>query len=307
MLRLGTDTKQHYKKSLQDNVIAYTLVLPTLIFFVIFTVYPFLNAFIISLTKWDGFNDPVFIGINNFKKLINDKDVWNSLSKNLQFMVFTVSAKVILGFIIAFFLNQKFRGVTFFRAIFFMPVIMSFVAIGLLWKYIFNPNYGLINSILFKLGLSAPGNPITWLGDPSLAMWCIIIVDIWRWTGYHVVLFLAGLQTIPTEIYEAATVDGANEWQKVRHVTIPQMYGIILTNMIFCLTGALSVFDLIFTMTLGGPYNSTKTIALYVYETSFGARNQFGYATAINIFIFFIVLIITGVMIYLMNRARDNK
>lgn len=295
-----------YSKKRADALTGYALVLPTLIIFIVFTVYPFLNAFYIALTKWDGFTEPVFIGLQNFRHLIGDANVWMCLKNNLVFMIFTCSIKVILGFIIAMFLRERFRGVTFFRAVFFMPVIMSFVAIGLLWKYIFNPNYGLINSILFAIGLTSPGNPITWLGDPNLAMGCIITVDIWRWTGYHMVLFLAGLQTIPNDLYEAAMVDGANEWEKIRFITLPQMKSMFLTNLIFCLTGALSVFDLIYTMTGGGPYNTTKVIAIYTYEISFGSKNQFGYATSINIMLFFLVLAITGFMIQWMNRMKKE-
>ena len=283
----------------------YALILPTLIVFFIFTVYPFFNAFYISLTRWDGFRDPIFIGLDNFLRLPADKTLWMTLRNNLVFMIFTCTFKVILGFITALFLKEKFKGVAAFRAIFFMPVIMSFVAIGILWKYIFNPNYGLINSALFAMGLSNPGAPVTWLGDPNLAMMCVIIVDIWRWTGYHTVLFLAGLQTIPNELYEASMVDGANEWRKMRFITIPRMKGMFMTNLIFCLTGALSVFDLIYTMTTGGPYNRTKVIAIYTYEISFGSKNQFGYATSINIMMFAIVLIITSIMIRAMNKLRD--
>lgn len=297
--------KRRYSKTRADALAGYGLVLPTLFLFLFLTVYPFFNAFYISLTQWDGFTEPIFVGLKNFRNLFADKMVWQTLQNNLVFMVFTCTIKVTLGFIIAMFLKEKFFGNTFFRAIFFMPVIMSFVAIGLLWNYIFNPNYGLINSVLFALGIMSPQNPITWTGDPNLAMMCVIIVDIWRWTGYHVVLFMAGLSTIPSELYEAAMVDGASDWNKTRYITIPQMRGMILTNLIFCLTGALSVFDLIYTMTGGGPYNKTKVIAIYTYEISFGSKNQFGYATSINILLFFIILIITTFLIRAMNKMKD--
>ena len=298
--------KRFSQKALRNNIDAYTFLLPTLILFSVFTVYPFLNAFMVSMTNWDGLTEAKFIGLQNFSRLMGDAKVWKYLGNNLQFGVFTVFFKVFLGFVIALFLNERFKGVAFFRGVFFVPVMMSFVAIGMLWKWIYSPSSGLINSILFKLGLMNQANMITWLGDAKLAMYCIIIVDIWRWTGYHVVIFLAGLQTIPNELYEAAIVDGANDRQQLRYITLPQMYSITLTNMIFCMTGAVSVFDLIFTMTGGGPYNVTKTIAIHVYEIAFGSSNKFGYATAINILLFFIILVITTVMIQWMNRVRKN-
>ncbi len=294
------------RNTLKTNVAAYTFLLPTLMLFLVFTVYPFINAFIISMTNWDGFTDAEYVGLKNFVRLVNDAKVWKYLGHNLQFGVFTVVIKVFLGFVIALFLNEKFRGIAFFRAVYFVPVMMSFVAIGMLWKWIYSPSSGLINSILFKLNLMDQSNMITWLGNAKLAMYCIIIVDIWRWTGYHVVIYLAGMQTIPNELYEAAIVDGANDRQQLRYIIIPQMYSITLTNMIFCMTGAVSVFDLIYVMTGGGPYNMTKVIAIYVYETAFGSSNRFGYATAINILLFFIILIITTFMIKWMNRAREN-
>lgn len=293
-------------KRMRDNMSAYLFLLPTLILFCMFTVYPFFNAFVISLCKWDGFTPMQYVGLDNFKRLFGDSKVFSFLGHNLVFGVWTVLLKTLLGFGIALLLKERFRGVSFFRATFFMPVMMSFVAIGMLWQYIYNPASGLLNSIGVALNIFGELNAPTWLGDAKLALGCIIVVDIWRWTGYHVVIFMAGLQTIPTEIYEAAVMDGASEPQQLWYITIPQMHVITLTNMIFCMTGAVSVFDLIYTMTSGGPYNTTKTIALYVYEQAFSTTARFGYATAINIFLFFIILLITVFMMRLMNVARKN-
>lgn len=293
-------------KRVRDNFNAYLFLLPTLILFCAFTIYPFFNAFYIALCQWDGLTDIQFIGLANFKRLFQDKRVFEYLGHNLVFGFWTVLGKTVLAFIIALFLREKFKGVTFFTATFFLPVMMSFVAIGMLWKFILNPTSGLINSIGMKLGLFQMNNAPGWLGDPNMAMGCIIMADIWRWTGYHVVIFLAGLKSIPDDMYEAAMVDGANDWQQLIHITIPQMRVITLTNMIFCMTGAISVFDLVFTMTTGGPYNSTKVIALYVYEQAFGTNARMGYATAINIFLFVIILLITTFMMKLMDHAKNN-
>lgn len=290
----------------RDNLNAYLFLLPTLILFCVFTVYPFFNAFHIALCSWDGLTDIQFVGLANFKRLFNDSRVFEFLKHNLVFGFWTVLGKTVLGFVIALFLNEKFKGLAFFRATFFLPVMMSFVAIGMLWKFVLNPTSGLLNSIGMKLGLFQMNNAPGWLGDPKLALGCIIAADIWRWTGYHVVIFLAGLQAIPRDLYEAAMMDGASDWQQLIYITLPQMRVITLTNMIFCMTGAISVFDLIFTMTTGGPYNSTKVISLYVYEQAFGTNARMGYATAINIFLFFIILIITMFMMWLMNRAKEN-
>ena len=302
-----TGTKDFvYTKRLRDNSSAFVFLLPTLILFCAFTIYPFFNAFYIALCSWDGLTDVRFVGLANFKRLMNDSKVFDFLQHNLIFGLWTVLGKTVLAFIIALFLREKFKGVVFFRATFFLPVMMSFVAIGMLWKFILNPTSGLINSIGFKLGLFTPNTAPGWLGDPKLALGCIIMTDIWRWTGYHVVIFLAGLQSIPQDMYEAAMVDGASDFQQLIYITLPQMRVITLTNMIFCMTGAISVFDIVYTMTTGGPYNSTKVIALYVYEQAFGTNARMGYATAINIFLFFIILFITVFMMKLMNHAKKN-
>lgn len=302
-----TGTKDFvYTKRLRDNISAFVFLLPTLILFCAFTIYPFFNAFYIALCSWDGLTDIRFVGLANFRRLMNDFKVFDFLQHNLIFGLWTVLGKTVLAFIIALFLREKFKGVVFFRATFFLPVMMSFVAIGMLWKFILNPTSGLINSIGFKLGLFTPNTAPGWLGDPKLALGCIIMTDIWRWTGYHVVIFLAGLQSIPQDMYEAAMVDGASDFQQLIYITLPQMRVITLTNMIFCMTGAISVFDIVYTMTTGGPYNSTKVIALYVYEQAFGTNARMGYATAINIFLFFIILFITVFMMKLMNHAKKN-
>jgi ABC-type sugar transport system permease subunit len=300
-----TRKAKKYVKRRNDMFAAYALLFPTLLLFIIFTAYPFFYAFYISLTRWDGFTEPIFIGLDNFRRMINDPIVWLALRNNMVFMVFTCFFKVLLGFIIAIFLRDKFRGSSFFRVIFFMPVIMSFVAVGLIWRFIFNPNFGLVNGFLFDLGITTPDDPILWLGSPILAMAILIFVDIWRWTGYHVVLFLAGLQTIPNELYEAAAIDGANERAKIRYITLPMMKGMTMMNLVFCMTGALAVFDLVMVMTLGGPYNSTQVIALYTFQIAFGVRSQFGYATSINIMLFFVILFITLVLTKIMNKDRD--
>lgn len=293
-------------RAAKDTITGYALLLPAILVYLAFTLYPFIQGFIISLCEWDGFNALKFIGLDNYKRLFSDELIPRYLAHNGLFALGTVTVKVALGFILALFLNNKFKGVTALRTIFFMPVVMSFVAIGLLWIWIFNPNFGLINSFLISSGLMSSDNPITWLADPKLALICIMIVDIWRWTGYHIVLFLAGLQILPTDMYESAMVDGATEWQQLIYITLPQMINITLVNVIFCLTGALSVFDIIFVMTNGGPYDSTQVISLYIYNTSFGSTNQFGYATTISVMLFTLVLVITGVLIKAMQYARDN-
>lgn len=294
-------------KSFRDNVAAYTFLLPAMLIYAIFTIYPFIYGFIISLSQWDGFNDMKYIGIKNYEKLLHDPLIPKYLTHNILYGIGTITAKLLLAFIIALLLNRKFKGVTFFRGVFFTPVVMSFVAIGILWMWMYNPNFGLINSLLIQLKIISPNHPILWLADTKTALGSLMGVDVWRWTGYHVVLFLAGLQTIPDSLYEAAEVDGAGKWQQLRYVTIPQLKPIFLVNLTFCLIGSFSVFDTIYVMTQGGPYHSTQVMATYIYDTSFGSSNQFGYATSISFLLFAIILVITIFLVRAMRKAEQNS
>lgn len=293
-------------KKFKDNVSAYTFLFPAILIYIVFTIYPVAYGFIISLSQWDGFNDMKFVGLQNYKALLYDPLIPEYLSHNVIYAVGTITIKLSLAFVIAMLLNRKFKGVTFFRAVFFIPVVMSFVAIGILWTWMYNPNFGLINSLLIQLKIISPDKPLLWLADPKSSLMSLMIVDIWRWTGYHVVLFLAGLQTISESLYEAAEVDGASKFQQTRFITIPQLKSIFLINLTFSLIGAFSVFDTIYVMTKGGPYNSTHVIATYIYDTSFGSTNQFGYAAAISFMLFAIILVITIILVKAMKKASEE-
>ncbi|MEG7531088.1 MAG: sugar ABC transporter permease, partial [Hungatella sp.] len=158
------------------------------------------------------------------------------------YAVGTVTVKLVLAFLIALILNKKLKGITAFRTIFFTPVVISFVAIGAVWTWIFNPTQGMLNGLLEAVGLMNPQNPIAWLGDPKYALLSVMVVDVWKWLGYHIVLFLAGLQTISGDLYESASIDGANGFQKMIYITIPQIKNVFYINLTFCLVGAFNVF-----------------------------------------------------------------
>ncbi len=295
------------RREKRNNIIGYVFILPTIVLFIYLTFIPFVYGIGMSFTKWDGFSDPVFVGVENYIRLFHDNKVFEALSHNVFYAIGTVTAKVILGFAFAFILSKKLRGVNTFRSILFTPVVLSYVAIGTLWKWMFNPGQGLINSVLGSIGLMSAQQPIAWLGDEKLALLVVMFVDVWKWLGYHMVLFLAGLQAIPDDLYEAAKIDGASGVQQLRCITIPMMRSVILTNVVFCLTGSFSVFDLVMSMTNGGPYGKTEVIAKYIYDTAFGSTGKFGYSTAISVFVFVIVLCITLVILRAMRKAEENE
>lgn len=293
-------------KTKRDLIVGYLFSFPALCLYFVFTIFPFFYGFYISLCQWDGFNAPKLIGLNNYITIFHDPKVFSALSHNVIYAVGTVVVKLIFGFLIALILNKKIAGITAFRTILFTPVVISFIAIGAMWTWIFNPTQGLLNRLLETLHLMDPTKPIAWLGDPRYALVAVMLVDVWKWIGYHIVLFLAGLQTIPMDMYESAKIDGANGWQSMRFITIPQMKSVFYMNLTFCLVGGFQVFDVVMAMTKGGPYGKTEVIAKYIYDTSFGSTNKFGYATSISIFVFILMLIITLVILRFMRKAEEE-
>jgi ABC-type sugar transport system permease subunit len=277
------------------------LLLPLIILFGAFTVYPFLYGIFISLHQWDGFGTQKFIGLNNYIHALTDKALYAAAIHNVQYALGTVTGKLLFSFLMALLMQRVFRGVTFFRAVFFVPVVFSTTTVGVLWGRIYDPILGLLDNFLMKIGIIS--EPILWLGEPKLAIWSLVIVDLWKWIGYHTVIFLAGLTTIPDELYESASIDGANALHKVFFITIPQMRGIILMNMTIALMGAFSVFDIVYIMTKGGPYKSTEVILTYMYNQTFEAGNtNYGYGSTIAMLLFLIILCITIIMNRQINR-----
>lgn len=264
------------RKNLRDG---YLFSAPALIFFVVFTIYPLLYGFVISLYQWNGVGKKTFIGLGNYVGLIQDSAFWAALQHNIIYAVGVVTGKVVIGLLLAILLTRKMKGITFYRICFFMPMMMSAVAVGYLWAYVYNYNFGLINSFLKAIGVPMNHLP-KWLGSTDTSLISVIIVELWRWVGYHTVIFIAAIQGIPKELYEAATVDGANALQTHWYITFPQLKSTIILNVMLSLIGAIGTFDLIHVMTDGGPNKSTEMIMTYMYNRSF-IGDRFGYASAI--------------------------
>jgi ABC-type sugar transport system permease subunit len=290
--------------SKKTNLEAYVLLTPALLLFGVFILYPFVFGLGISFFKWDGFNPMRLVFFDNYIKALKDPVFMAAVGHNVQYAVGSVTGKILLSFLIALLLNRRIGGQTFFRAIFFAPVVLSFVAVGALWQRLYDPILGIIN--LFLQGIDVIREPIQFLADPRLALWSLVLVDIWKWTGYHVVLFLAGLQTIPEDLYEAGSIDGANWWQGLIYITIPQLRSITLLNITIALMGAFSVFDLVYVMTKGGPYQSTNVILTYMYEKTFASSSSnFGFGSSIAFLMFIIILGITIVQTKRMSKANS--
>jgi ABC-type sugar transport systems, permease components len=275
--------------------IGFLCVLPLILFVVLFMVYPILYNLKISLYDWNGIDPEMkFIGLSNFNSIFHDK-VFRIVLKNfILFAVFTVSIQAVLGFLLADLFQKKFVGRDLSKAVIFMPAILSSIILGQIFYRLLDPNIGYLKGILDVFGISAP------LSNTRLAIWTIILVNIWQWTGYSMTLYYGSMAGISEDLYEAAKIDGATHFQILRKITLPLVRGTTYNLTIIGVIGALKQYDLVASLTGGGPANSTQTFATYLYEAAFTNYNQ-GYASAIAVIMFLIAGIITVIQLRLYN------
>jgi len=277
----------------REDLTGWAFAAPFVILFGIFLALPILASFVLSFTDF-GLRDltnPLgtnFIGLDNYLDLFSDSTFWTSLFNTFYFVLVGVPVTLALGLLIANALNkgvQKFK--TVFRVGYYLPVITSIVAIAVVWRFLLNPDYGLINMLLGAVGISGPA----WLADPILAMPSIIAMAVWRNLGFAMVVFLAGMQAIPASLYEAASIDGASRWQSFRFVTIPMLRPTILFMTVITTIGYLQLFEEPFVMTGGGPLDKTLSVTMYMYQQGFQFFHS-GYASAVAYVLFVIVAVI---------------
>ncbi len=277
-------------------------VLPALLLYLVFMVYPFFQSIYLSFTSWNG-AAPVkeWIGLDNYRELIRDPMLWLTLRHNLIWVIIGTVAPIVIGMGLALLLWRQPKGFTLFRTVYFMPQVLSTVVIGIVWNWIYNPIFGILNTGLDAVGLEEVSRG--WLGDPDVALYAVLIAAIWATIGFTFVIFLAGLQNVSKDLLEAATIDGANAWQRFWNVTVPQMSSVINIVVAFLLIGGFNVFDIIFVMTGGGPANATEVIATYTYKEAF-TQNNIGYASTLSLVMTVISLIASVTFIRLRERQE---
>ena len=283
----------------RQNWTPYLWVLPAVLLYAIFKLAPMVAGIYLALLQWDGIEPAKFVGLRNFQRMLEDEAILLALGNNVQYALGTVVGKIVLSLFLALLLNQSLRGRSFYRTALFLPVVMSFVVVGILWAWLYNAQFGLVNSLMQRLGLDAL--ILDWLGDPKVALWSLVAVDVWKWYGFHMVIFLAGLQTIPVELYEAARIDGATRWRQFLHITLPLLQPVMLVNVTLSLMGGFGVFDIPYVMTEGGPANSTLVMALHIYIQGFKFY-KFGYAAALSYVLLTLVTILAAIQMRLMGR-----
>jgi multiple sugar transport system permease protein len=259
---------------------------------------PVISAFVISFTQWDLFTAIDFVGLGNYVALWNDPIFRQVLGNTAYYVLGSVPVQMALALAAALALNRGIRGQTFFRVVYFLPVVTSTVAAALVWAWLFNSNYGLINALLSLVGVT---DLPKWLASSRWAMPAVIIVSIWQNMGYAMVLFLAGLQNIRQDVYDAAALDGSQGWTRFITITLPLLSPTTFFVLIISIIGSFQVFELVFVMTKAGPANATNTLVYYIYQNGFQFY-QMGYASAAAMVLFLIVLVLTLVQYGLQNR-----
>jgi lactose/L-arabinose transport system permease protein len=283
------------------NRVGWLYVLPAIIMYCLFMLYPILSSLYYVTRKWQGFNNR-YIGLGNFIRMSRDSIFWQALSHNFIFMLVQIPIMVMLALILAVILNQgikKYRGT--FRVIFFLPCVTSLVAYSVLFRMILQTN-GLLNNLFLSFDLIT--KPIAWLNDPFWAKVTIIMALTWRWTGYNMVFFLVGLQSIDPDIFEASDIDGASPARKFFSITLPLLIPVVLFSAVTSTSGTMQLFDEPNILTnQGGPANATMTAALYTYRQAFVMNSDFGYATALS----YVIVVIAGAFAYIQIKLLGGR
>lgn len=286
---------------IKDTLENYCFIFPAVVIFSIFYIIPFVNVFWYSFLDWDGImriNATNLVWLTNFKEVMTDKVWWQSVWQASYITLIALTFQNALAFLLAWACDREIRLKNFYRVIFFIPPVLSEVVVGLVWKWILDGNYGILNSWLVHLGF--PNLVKDWLSNPNSALTTLAVVHCWKGFGWGFLLFLAGLQTIPRELYEAARVDGANAWQSFKNITVPMMIPVTVLVMILTVLGTMQVFALIYTMTGGGPGYHTEVPVTRIFASMRGS-SRFGYACAQGI-VFGVILMIASFIQYRFSK-----
>ncbi|TMR96338.1 carbohydrate ABC transporter permease [Nonomuraea basaltis] len=293
--------RRERRRAWRGILVGWSFILPNFVGFALFTLIPMLAAFVLAFLEWDSYSAPEWVGLDNFQRLLGDENFHVALRNTLYYAAGHIPLTLVVALGLAMALNRKIRGVQLFRTAAFFPYITSLVAVAVVWNMLFNPTAGPINQFLEAVGVA---DPPRWVASTDWAMPAVIVTSVWRDMGYYMVLYLAGLQTIPQEYYEAARVDGANAWQRFWSVTLPCLRPTTFFVVVMLTIQSFKVLDLIVVMTDGGPGRSTLVLAQLVYREGI-TEGQFGYSSAIALVLFLIVLIVTAVQ-FRLNERRST-
>ena len=269
----------------EEAVYGWLFVAPHLLGLLVFTIGAILASGYLSLTRWDLFGAPQWVGLGNYRKLLDDEIFWKCLRNTVYYTGFRVPLSIALSMCAALLMNLKIRGILWWRVVYFAPAVSSSVAIALVWRWIYSKDFGILNAFLAHLNVP----PLNWLGTEALAMPAVIVMSVWWSMGTSMVIYLAALQGVPEQLYEAAELDGAGIWGKFRHVTLPMITPTTFFLLVLGTIGSLQIFDIFYVMTQGGPNFATTSLVMYLFQNAF-EYFEMGYASAIAWVLFFIIL-----------------
>ncbi|MGI3185974.1 carbohydrate ABC transporter permease [Nioella aestuarii] len=293
----ATDTRSWLQKN-RMTVTPLLFLLPGLLFFVVYVISPIFQSFNISLYDWDGLGEATYIGLDNYRELVDDRAFETSLWNNLKWLALYLLA-IPAGLLIALFLNQTVTGIRLYKSLFFFPFVLSQVVVGLVFSWFYLPREGLLNAVLAVFG----AGPINVLGDPDLATYGIIAAGLWPQTAYCMILYLTGLNAVDPEQIEAGRLDGAKGWRMLWHIVLPQLKPATFIAFVVTIIGALRSFDLISIMTSGGPFGSTRVLSYLMFEKALSEYGfRMGYGSAIAVVLFMIMLVFIGYFLWQMWR-----
>ena len=286
-----------------DKVAAFVFLAPALFFFGLYMIAPVPMSTYYSLHRWSGIGEKIYIGLQNWGELIKDPIFWLSFKNNLKLVVVSIGTQLPVALLLAVFLSSKTtRLAGLFKTIYFIPLLFSSVAIGVMWRYIYDTNFGLVNVFLRNVGLFSWAKD--WLGDPKLALYSVMVAINWRFIPFYMILFLAAIVAIPEELFEAAMIDGAKGIQVFRHITLPMLRPTIINAAVLSLVGALKFFDIIFAMTGGGPHHASELMATYMYNRSF-VDFRMGYGSTVAVAIFLIAMVLSLAFLRFTRRSSE--
>lgn len=293
-MKTATSTSRMYRKIARTALI---FIFPVVIYNIVFRIYPIIYSLYLSFTKFSGLGTPKFVGIENFQRLFADKEFWLSTLRTLQFSAEVLPTNMLLSLLLALLINRKMVGISLVRSICYLPVITPMVAASVIWTWIYDPNVGILNFVLNLFGIG----PVNFLGNMSTALHSIVVMRVWRGVGWNMIVYLAGLQSIPKEVYEAASIDGANSLQKFARITLPLLRPVHMYVLLVGLASTLQTFTEVYVMTQGGPINSTTVVGLLIYKTAFDYMDM-GYASAMS---FVVGTVIMLVSILAVSRRKE--
>ncbi|WP_106814852.1 carbohydrate ABC transporter permease [Microbacterium timonense] len=279
---------------------AWLFLTPSLIILIAFTLYPMIQAVYLSFTDYNLIRAAEFIGLSNYVELFQAAPFWNAFTNTVVYALVVTPVTVILALLFAIMLNQAFRGRAFARTAIFLPFIVSLGIIAIAWSFLLDPNIGLLSYWLSFVGIVPEQG---WLSDPRYAMAAVMLVGVWKNVGFYMVIYLAGLQSIPVDMYEAARLDGAGPWQRFRSITLPLLSNQTLLVMVLALIATLQAFDQIYVMTRGGPFFKTETLVMLIYREGF-QELRFGYASAISFVLLIFVFILSMIQFGYLRRKQ---